>query len=47
MLQGVVLELAAVGERLVTLCALEGVWALVAGLVALEVGIGGELHATL
>lgn len=46
-LQEVVLELAAVGKRLVALGALEGVGALVAGLVAFEVGVGGELHATL
>lgn len=46
-LQEVVLELATVGKRLVAFCALEGVWALVAGLVAFEVGVGGELHAAL
>ena len=46
-LQEVVLELATVGERLVALGALEGVGALVAGLVPFEVGIGGELHAAL
>lgn len=46
-LQEVVLELAAVGKRLVALGALEGVGPLVAGLVAFEVGVGGELHATL
>lgn len=46
-LQEVVLELATVGERLVALGALEGVGALVAGLVALEVGVSGELHAAL
>lgn len=46
-LQEVVLQLATVGERLITLGALEGVGALVAGLVAFEVSIGGELHATL
>lgn len=46
-LQEVVLELATVGKRLVALSALEGVGALVAGLVPFEVGIGGELHAAL
>ena len=46
-LQEVVLKLATVGERLVALGALEGVGALVAGLVTLEVGVGGELHAAL
>lgn len=46
-LQEVILELATVGERLVALCALESMGALVAGLVTFEVSIGGELHATL
>lgn len=47
MLQEVVLKLATVGKRLVALGALEGVGALVAGLVAFEVGVGGEFHAAL
>lgn len=46
-LHQVVLQLAAVGERLVALRALEGGGALVAGLVAFEVGVRRELHATL
>lgn len=46
-LQEVILELATVGERLVALGALEGMGPLVASLVAFEVGVGGELHATL
>lgn len=47
MFKEVVLELTTVGKRLVALGALEGVGALVAGLVAFQVGIGGELHAAL
>lgn len=45
--QDVVLQLAAIGERLVTLCALESVGAFMAGLVSFEVGICGELHVAL
>lgn len=47
MFQDVILQLAAVGKRLVTLCALEGVWPFMAGLVPFEVGICGELHVAL
>lgn len=46
-LQEMVLELAAVRKRLVALCALKSVGALMACLVAFEVGICGELHAAL
>lgn len=45
--QEVVLQLATVGKRLVALGALESVWPLVAGLVAFEVGVSGELHPAL
>lgn len=46
-LHQMVLELATVGEGLVTFGALKGRRALVADLVALEVGVSGELHAAL
>lgn len=46
-LQQVILQLAAVGERLVALATLEGGWSLVAHLMTLQVGIGGKLHAAL
>lgn len=45
--QDVVLQLTAIGERLVTLCALEGMRAFMAGLVSFEVGVCGELHVAL
>lgn len=47
MLQLVVLQLAAVRERLVALAALEGGGSLVAHLMPLKVGIRGKFHATL
>lgn len=46
-LQQVILQLAAVGERFVALATLEGGWSLVAHLMTLQVGIGGKLHAAL
>lgn len=46
-LQDVILQLAAISKRLVTLRALEGVWAFMAGLVPFEVGVCGKLHVTL
>lgn len=45
--EDVVLQLAAIGERFVTLCALERVRAFMAGLVSFEVGVCGELHVAL
>lgn len=46
-LQQVILQLAAVGERLVALATLEGGRSLVADLMTLQVGIGWKLHAAL
>ncbi len=46
-LQQVILQLAAVGERLVALATLEGGWSLVANLMTLQVGISGKLHSAL
>lgn len=47
MFEDVVLQLAAIGEGLVTLCALEGVRAFMAGLMSFQMGISGELHVAL
>lgn len=46
-LQQVILQLAAVGKRLVALATLEGGRSLVAHLMTLQVGIGRKLHAAL
>lgn len=46
-LQQVILQLAAVSERLVALATLEGGRSLVAHLMTLQVGIGRKLHAAL
>lgn len=46
-LQQVILQLTAVGKRLVALATLEGGWSLVAHLMTLQVGVGGKLHAAL
>lgn len=47
MFEDVVLQLATIGERLVTLCALEGVRAFMTGLMSFQMGICGELHVAL
>lgn len=47
MLQHVVLQLTTVGKCLTAVATLEAGWPLVADLMALEVGVGGELHGAL